>query len=51
MKVALDREGQALIALFVLYLFLAFAAPSFYSVGNLRDLALSNISVLLVAAA
>ncbi len=50
MKFGFDREWPALIALATLYLFLAFAAAAFYSAGNLRDLALSNISVLLVSA-
>jgi len=46
----LDREWPAIIALAVLYIFLAIAAPSFYQFTNLRDLALANVSVLLVAA-
>jgi ribose/xylose/arabinose/galactoside ABC-type transport system permease subunit len=50
MKLRIDREGPALAALAILYLFLAFAAPSFYRFENLRDLALANVSVLLVAA-
>lgn len=50
MKFGLDREWPALIALVILYLFLALAAPAFFNGGNLRDLALSNISVLLVGA-
>jgi rhamnose transport system permease protein len=50
MKLKLDREGPALAALAVLYVFLALAAPSFYHFENLRDLALANVSVLLVAA-
>ena len=44
------REWPSLIALVFLYAFLAVAAPQFYSVQNLRDLALTNVSVLLVAA-
>ena len=44
------REWPSLIALLLLYVFLAVAAPQFYSVSNLRDLALANVSVLLVAA-
>lgn len=44
------REWPSLIALLLLYIFLAVAAPQFYSVSNLRDLALANVSVLLVAA-
>jgi rhamnose transport system permease protein len=50
MKLKLEREWPALAALAVLYLFLAMAAPSFYHFENLRDLALANVSVLLVAA-
>lgn len=46
----LDREWPALAALAALYIFLAIAAPSFYQFTNLRDLALANVSVLLVAA-
>lgn len=44
------REWPSLIALLLLYVFLAVAAPQFYVVSNLRDLALANVSVLLVAA-
>jgi rhamnose transport system permease protein len=50
MRWRLDREWPALAALAVLYIFLAMAAPSFYHFENLRDLALTNVSVLLVAA-
>jgi rhamnose transport system permease protein len=50
MKWQLDREWPALAALTVLYIFLAVVAPSFYHFENLRDLALANVSVLLVAA-
>ena len=50
MRWRLDREWPALAALAVLYIFLAIAAPSFYHFENLRDLALANVSVLLVAA-
>jgi len=50
MKLRLEREWPALAALAVLYVFLAIAAPSFYRFENLRDLALANVSVLLVAA-
>jgi rhamnose transport system permease protein len=45
----LDRELPSLIALAILYIGLAFAAPRFYEMQNLRDLALTNMSVLLVA--
>ncbi len=44
------REWPSLIALILLYAFLAFAAPQFYGVQNLRDLALTNVPVLMVAA-
>jgi len=50
MRWRLDREWPALAALAVLYIFLAIAAPSFYHFENLRDLALANVPVLLVAA-
>ena len=44
------REWPSLIALLLLYAFLAVAAPQFFTVQNLRDLALANVPVLLVAA-
>jgi rhamnose transport system permease protein len=44
------REWPSLIALLLLYAFLAVAAPQFFSLQNLRDLALTNVPVLLVAA-
>ena len=50
MKPTLDREWPAIAALVALYLFLAITAPSFFRFENLRDLALANVSVLLVAA-
>jgi rhamnose transport system permease protein len=50
MKFGLRREYAALITLAALLVFLAVTAPSFYSWTNLRDVALSNLSVLLVAA-
>lgn len=50
MKIRLGREWPSLIALVLLYLFLAVVAPQFYSVQNLRDVALTNVTVLLVAA-
>jgi rhamnose transport system permease protein len=49
MNLRLQREWPSLIALTLLYLFLALASPRFFSADNLRDLALTNISVLLVA--
>jgi rhamnose transport system permease protein len=49
MSFGLGREWPGLITLIALFLFLAFAAPRFYDVQNLRDLALTNVSVLLVA--
>jgi rhamnose transport system permease protein len=49
MTLRLGREWPSLIALSALYGFLAFAAPNFYDLQNLRDLALSNVPVLLVA--
>lgn len=50
MKLRLRREHAALITLAALLAFLAVAAPSFYSWTNLRDIALANLPVLLVAA-
>jgi len=50
MTTKLEREWPGLIALAALCAFLAIAAPRFYEPGNLRDLALNNISVLLIAA-
>jgi rhamnose transport system permease protein len=50
MNVRFRREWPSFIALALLYAFLAFAAPQFYSFQNLRDLALTNVTVLLVAA-
>jgi rhamnose transport system permease protein len=44
-----QREWPSLIALAILYFYLAFATPSFFAANNLRDLALTNMSVLLVA--
>jgi rhamnose transport system permease protein len=42
-------EWPSYVALAGMYAFLAFAAPSFYRPENLRDVALANIPVLLVA--
>jgi rhamnose transport system permease protein len=44
------REWPSLFALLLLYGFLAVQAPQFFSAQNLRDLALTNVTVLLVAA-
>ena len=49
MKLQLGRESPSFITLVLLLLYLAFAAPGFFTAGNLRDLALTNVSVLLVA--
>ena len=43
------RELSAAIAYAALLALVAFAAPAFYSAANLRDLALNNAPVLLVA--
>jgi rhamnose transport system permease protein len=43
------RELSAGIAYAVLLLLVGIIAPSFFSAGNLRDLALSNVPVLLIA--
>jgi rhamnose transport system permease protein len=50
MRYLLRRELAGSVTLVCFLLFLALTAPSFYSADNLRDLALSNISVLIVAA-
>ena len=49
MNFHLQREWPSIIALALLYLFLAIVSPGFFSAGNLRDLALTNMSVLLVS--
>lgn len=49
MKLRLGREWPSIATLAGLLLFLAVAAPRFYGAGNLRDLALANASVLLIA--
>jgi rhamnose transport system permease protein len=49
LKLQLRQAWPALIVLGALYIYLAFAAPKFYGVDNLRDLALANVAVLLVA--
>lgn len=50
MRFHLSRDYAALVTLVAFLVFLAFAAPGFFSWSNLRDLALSNLAVLLVAA-
>jgi len=49
MKQQLQTTWPALIALGALYIYLAFAAPGFYSAANLRDIALANAALLQVA--
>jgi rhamnose transport system permease protein len=49
MSMRLSRELPGLVILASLYLFLAFSAPQFYGAENLRDLAMANAPVLLVA--
>jgi len=49
LKQQLRRAWPAFIALGALYIYLTFAAPKFYAADNLRDLALANVAVLLVA--
>ena len=49
MKISARREWPCVIALLLLYLVMALVAPQFFSGDNLRDLALSNVSTLLVA--
>lgn len=50
MKILARREFPAFAALLLLLLSLAFGAKGFYSAENLRDVALANVPVLLVAA-
>jgi rhamnose transport system permease protein len=50
MRYLLRRELAGAVTLLCFLIFLALAAPSFYSADNLRDVALTNISVLIVAA-
>jgi rhamnose transport system permease protein len=45
----LQREFAGAITLALFLAYLAFAAPSFYSLGNLRDVALANVPVLLIS--
>jgi rhamnose transport system permease protein len=45
----LRREHAALITLAVLLVLITFITPQFYSWTNLRDVALANVSVLLIA--
>lgn len=49
MTLRLGREWPSFAALVCFYLYLAFTAPGFYRLENLRDLALANVPVLLVA--
>jgi rhamnose transport system permease protein len=49
MKLPFTRELPGLIVLALLYLCLAVSVPQFYSPENLRDLAMENAPVLLVA--
>lgn len=49
MSMQLRREWPALIILSLLYVFLIFRAPQFFGSENLRDLAMANVPVLLVA--
>jgi rhamnose transport system permease protein len=45
----LRREFAGFITLVLFLVYLAFAAPAFYSLGNLRDIALANVPVLLIS--
>src|SRR5690348_2639579 len=49
MRFHIRREFAAAITLAIFLAFIAVAAPSFYSVSNLRDVALANLPVLLIA--
>jgi len=46
---AYKREASALIAYLILLVAMAVIAPAFFSPGNVRDLAMNNAAVLLVA--
>jgi rhamnose transport system permease protein len=50
LKIRLNREYAALLTLIALLLFLAVTTPAFFSWNNLRDVALTNLSVLLISA-
>lgn len=50
MKLHLSRDHAGLVTLALFLCFLAFAAPGFFSWSNLRNIALDNLAVLLVAA-
>ncbi len=43
------REASALAAYLILLLAMALIAPAFFNAGNLRDLAMNNAAVLIVA--
>jgi rhamnose transport system permease protein len=45
----LQREFAGFVTLSLFLIYLAFAAPSFYSLSNLRDVALANVPVLLIS--
>jgi rhamnose transport system permease protein len=45
----LQREFAGFFTLALFLIYLAFAAPSFYSWGNVRDIALANVPVLLIS--
>jgi rhamnose transport system permease protein len=45
----LQREFAGFVTLSLFLIYLAFAAASFYSLGNLRDVALANLPVLLIS--
>jgi rhamnose transport system permease protein len=49
LRLQLQRAWPALITLGALYVYLAFAAPRFYAADNLRDIAVANVAVLLIA--
>ena len=49
MKFSARREWPCVLALLLLYLVMAAMAPQFFRGDNLRDIALSNVSTLLVA--
>ena len=49
MRRLLQREFAGFFTLALFLIYLAFAAPSFYSWGNVRDITLANVPVLLIS--
>jgi len=49
LRMRLGKESASLLTLVALYVYLAVAAPDFFTVNNIRDVMVTNIPVLLVA--